>query len=173
MKQEKLFLLSRRVLALPVGRGMLTIGNLQPVPAEPLPLPDLCLVGRVPPTNAIIALDTGECPTDMRVWPEFHNGVAAGLRLPLEQDAGEAISKITRTWIVYNRPEGNTQPQAPNNSNSSGNASQNLGHAHGGLLMALGLRGHLTTLEMTDIFDYLTQGTVTTTVGVLLGMAAK
>jgi hypothetical protein len=39
--------------------------------------------------------------------------------------------------------------------------------------MALGLRGHLTTLEMTDIFDYLTQGTVTTTVGVLLGMAVK
>ena len=27
-KQEKLLLLSRRVLALPVGRGMLTIGNL-------------------------------------------------------------------------------------------------------------------------------------------------
>jgi hypothetical protein len=173
IKQEKLLLLSRRVLALPVGRGMLTIGNLQPVPAEPLPLPDLCLIGRVPPTNAQLALDTGECPTDLKVWPEFHNGVAAGLRLPLEQDAGEMISKITRTWIVYNRPPKNSQSQAQNNSNSSSNSSQSLGHAHGGLLMALGLRGHLTTLEMTDIFDYLTHGTVTTTVGVLLGMAAK
>jgi hypothetical protein len=172
MKQDKLLLLSRRVLAQPVGRGMLTIGNLQPVPAEPLPLPDLCLTGRVPPTNAILALDTTDCPTDLRVWPEFHNGVAAGLRLPLGEDADEIVSKITRTWIVYNRPQRNNEPQSQNNPNTP-NPSQNLSHSHGGMLMALGLRGHLTTLEMTDIFDYLTQGTVTTTVGVLLGMAAK
>ena len=87
LKQEKLLLLCRRVLALPLGRGMFTIGNLKPVPAEPLPVPDLCLVGRVPPTNAMLALDTTECPSDLKVWPEFHNGVAAGLRLPLEDDA--------------------------------------------------------------------------------------
>ena len=172
MKQEKLLLLSRRVLALPVGRGMLTLGNLEPIPAEPLPLPDLCLIGRVPPTNAMLALDTTDCPTDLRVWPEFHNGVAAGLRLPIEKDAGEIVSKITRTWIVYNRPPKNSQLPSSNISTAS-NITQSLGHSHGGLLMALGLRGHLTTLEMTDIFDYLTQGTVTTTVGVLLGMAAK
>lgn len=169
LKQEKLLLLSRRILALPLGRGMVTIGNLKPVPAEPLPLPELCLVGRVPPTNALLALDTTDCPSDLKVWPDFNNGVAAGLRLPLEKDAGALISKITRTWIVYNRP-GN---QVQQNSQSPSSSNQNLGHAHGGLLMALGLRGHLTTLEMTDIFDYLTQGTVTTTVGVLLGMAAK
>jgi hypothetical protein len=173
LKQDKLLLLSRRVLALPLGRGMLTIGNLRPVPAEPLPLPDICLVGRVPPANAMLTLDTAECPTDLKVWPDFHNGVAAGLRLPLERDAAEIISKITRTWIVYNRPARTTESQPQNNPASSPNSSQNLGHSHGGLLMALGLRGHLTTLEMTDIFDYLTHGTVTTTVGVLLGMAAK
>lgn len=39
--------------------------------------------------------------------------------------------------------------------------------------MALGMRGHLTQLEMTDIYDYLTQGQVTLTCGVLLGMAAN
>jgi anaphase-promoting complex subunit 1 len=39
--------------------------------------------------------------------------------------------------------------------------------------MALGLRGHLSTLNMTDIYDYLTDGVVTTTVGVLIGMAAN
>jgi hypothetical protein len=173
LKQEKLLLLSRRILALPVGRGMFTIGNLQPVPAEPLPLPDMLLVGRVPPTNAMLALDTAESPSDLKVWPEFHNGVAAGLRLPLEADAGEIISKITRTWIVYNRPAESSQPQNNNNNNNATPLPPSPIHAHGGLLMALGLRGHLTTLEMTDIFDYLTQGTVTTTVGVLLGMAVK
>jgi hypothetical protein len=173
LKQEKLLLLSRRILALPVGRGMFTIGNLQPVPAEPLPLPEISLVGRVPPTNAMLALDTSETPADLKVWPEFHNGVAAGLRLPLEADAGEIISKITRTWIVYNRPDESAAQSQNNTNNNSASPPPSPIHAHGGLLMALGLRGHLTTLEMTDIFDYLTQGTVTTTVGVLLGMAVK
>ena len=172
-KQEKLLLLSRRVLALPVGRGMFTIGNLKPVPAEPLPLPDICLSGRIPPTNSNMALDVSECPVDMNVWPEFHNGVAAGLRLPLQLDGEESISKITRTWIVYNRPSNNSQVDSQNNANASDNNSQGLNHAHGGLLMALGMRGHLAALEMTDIFDYLTHGSVTTTVGCLLGMAAK
>ena len=68
-KQEKLLLLSRRVLSLPVGRGAFTIGNLKPVPAEPLPLPEICLSGRIPPTNTNMALDTSECPIDMNVWP--------------------------------------------------------------------------------------------------------
>ncbi|CAJ1969662.1 unnamed protein product [Cylindrotheca closterium] len=173
MKQEKLLLLSRRSLALPLGRGMFTIGNLQPVPAEPLPLPEISLVSRVPPTNAMLALDTSEMETDMKVWPDFHNGVAAGLRLPLHMDSNDSISKITRTWIVYNRPD-EAAAQSPNNGSNAANSNQpNPIHAYGGLLMALGLRGHLTALEMTDIFDYLTQGTVTTTVGVLLGMAVN
>lgn len=173
-KQEKLLLLSRRTLALPVGRGMLTIGNLKPVPAEPLPLPELCLSGRVAPTNATLVLDTSECPTDLKVWPEFHNGVAAGLRLPLHEDADEVVSKINRTWIVYNRPSNHdSQAETSNSGQASECTSKALNHAHGGLLMALGMRGHLTALEMTDVFDYLTHGTVTTTVGVLLGMAAN
>ena len=172
-KQERLLLLSRRVLALPLGRGMLTIGNLKPVPAEPLPLPEICLSGRIHPTNTTMALDTSECPVDMKVWPEFHNGVAAGLRLPLQLDGGESVTKITRTWIVYNRPSANNQENSQNNSNTNESSTQDQSHAHGGLLMALGMRGHLTALEMTDIFDYLTHGSVTTTVGCLLGMAAK
>jgi anaphase-promoting complex subunit 1 len=171
-KQEKLLLLSRRVLALPIGRGMLTVGNLKPVPAEPLSLPDICLSARVPPTNATLALDTSECPADMKVWPEFHNGVAAGLRLPMQCERGDSVSKITRTWIVYNRSSSNRPLHSHANDNSGG-VVQSLDHGHGGLLMALGMRGYLSALEMTDVFDYLTHGTITTTVGTLLGMAAK
>jgi len=167
LKQKRLLLLSKRTLALPVGRGMLSLGSLQPVAAEPLPIPELCLKGRVPPTNASLAL-TEECPSDMRVWPEFHNGVAAGLRLPHADETGV---KMTRTWIVYNRPPPASQAQA--DGEESNTPQQRLGHSHGGLLLALGLRGHLTALEMSDIYEYLTQGSVTTTVGVLLGMASN
>lgn len=49
-------------------------------------------------------------------WPEFHNGVAAGLRL------APSGHQLTRTWIVYNKPE---EPS----------------YTHAGLLMALGLTG--------------------------------
>ena len=166
LKQKKLLILSTRTLSLPVGRGMMTIGTLQPVEAEPLPIPELCLKGRVPATNSSIMLDESE--SHPRVWPDFHNGVAAGLRLPLAEDSAV---KITRTWIIYNRP-----PAACQNSAEGDDAVSLLhrqGHAHGGLLLALGLRKHLTALEMSDVYEYLTQGSVTTTVGVLLGMAAN
>ena len=171
LKQKRLLFLSRRALALPIGRGMLTIASLHPVPAEPMPIPDLCLKGRVPPTNASISLDMSDCPADMRVWPEFHNGVCAGLRLPVEEACGSF--EISRTWIVYNRP-----PSVNQNSSEDGDEAANTellfkNHSHGGLLLALGLRGHLNALEMSDLYEYLTQGTVTTTVGILLGMAAN
>jgi hypothetical protein len=48
--QKQLFLLNHRALALPTGLGMLTVGSLRRIPAEPLPLPDnvqqLCLKPR-------------------------------------------------------------------------------------------------------------------------------
>ncbi|GAX28424.1 anaphase-promoting complex subunit 1 [Fistulifera solaris] len=168
LKQKRLHSLILRSLALPVGRGMLTIGNLEPIPAEPLPVPELCLRGRVPPTNAGITLDLTDSPSDLRVWPEFHNGVAAGLRLPSKNDSSDL--HISRTWIIYNKPppykEQTTEGAEPNTEILFKN------HSHGGVLLALGLRGHLTALEMSDLYEYLTQGTVTTTVGILLGLAA-
>ena len=86
LKQDQLLLLCRRILANPIGRGMLTFGTTQPSLAEPLPIPDLCLVGRVPPTNAHISLDMSNCPPNMTMWPKFHNGVAAGLRIGFEKN---------------------------------------------------------------------------------------
>lgn len=170
LKQKKLSLLVQRALALPIGRGMMTIGGIKPVAAEPLPIPELCLKGRVPPSNATLSMDQSECTPEARIWPEFHNGVAAGLRLPLPFECKETMSRVTRSWIVYNRPACTSQE---NNDDASNRAGDLKSHAHGGFLLALGLRGHLTALEMTDLYEYLTEGTVTTTVGVLLGMAAN
>jgi len=174
LKQERLLVLCRRSFAVPLGRGMLTLGNLKPIPADPLPVPVLCLCGRVPPTNATLALDTTSSPADMDVWPAFHNAVAAGLRLPYnEHTSEETLRQVTRSWIVYNGSS--TQASAQQNASNAETAESQtpVSHAQGGLLMALGLRGHLSTLKMTDIYDYLTDGVVTTTVGVLIGMAAN
>lgn len=57
------------------------------------------------------------------MWPAFHNGVSAGLRIVRDMPTTDS------TWIVYNKPD------------STGDALDK--HSHAGLLMALGLLGHL------------------------------
>lgn len=46
--------------------------------------------------------------------------------------------KMSRTWILYNKPE---EPNV----------------VHAGLLLALGLHGHLRVLTITDIYQYYSQ----------------
>lgn len=55
-KHEKLLLLCRRTIALPLGRGMLTLGTLNLESSEQLFIPNIVLAGRVPPTNSTLAL---------------------------------------------------------------------------------------------------------------------
>lgn len=141
-EQTKLRQLVTRSFALSVGRGMFTLGTLNPRLTEPLAIPTLNVIGRTL-DNTTVRLESpapgfSDCP-------EFHNGVASGLRL-----LPGLKKKITRTWIVYHRPE---EPS----------------YFHAGLLMALGLRGYLSSLAMTDVFDYLSQGHDATTTGILLG----
>jgi len=116
--------------------------------ADVLPIPELCLAGRLPPSNSVITLDKTSVPADYCHWAEFHNGVAAGLRLL------PRMEKISRTWITY------IKPTAPSMS-------------HAGVLLALGLKGYLSELAMTDVFEYLSQGHSATTVAILLGMVAS
>ena len=120
----------------------------------------MCLLGRSPPCNVTVALDlSSPLAGALSLWPKFHNGVAVGLRLQSLRSTSRLTARqrksvcITRTWIVYNKPETPT-PQ------------------HGGLLLALGLQQQLHVLAMTDIYEYLTLGHDPTTVGMLLGMAA-
>jgi hypothetical protein len=105
-QQVKLLALCRRSLAGICGRGMLTMGSMRPLLGEILPVPPLALKGRCPPNNTIVVLDLSTAPADLTLWPEFHNGVAAGLRLnPAGQnrDCPSQRSVITRSWVMYNR----------------------------------------------------------------------
>ena len=81
-EQEKALLsLCVRTMALGVGRGMFTLHTCQPMLTETLAIPDLCLKGRAPPRNTTVDLTRIDVPPNMAVWPQFHNGVAAGLRI--------------------------------------------------------------------------------------------
>ncbi|KAK1284173.1 Anaphase-promoting complex subunit 1 [Acorus calamus] len=150
LQQLQLWHLAQRTTALPLGRGAFTLATTYTLFTEGLEVPRLVLAGRLPSQqNATVNLDPNtRNMVELRSWPEFHNGVAAGLRLAPFQ------GKMSRTWISYNKPE---EPNV----------------THAGLLLALGMHGHLRVLTITDVYQYLSQEHDITTVGILLGMAAS
>lgn len=150
LQQAQLWQLAQRTTALPLGRGAFTLATTFTLLTEALTVPKLVLAGRLPAQqNAIVNLDPNiRNVQELISWPEFHNAVAAGLKLaPLQ-------GKVSRTWIVYNKPE-----------------EMNVTHA--GLLLALGLHGHLHVLTISDIYTYLTWDHESTSVGLMLGLAAS
>uniref|UniRef100_A0A7G3ADA9 Putative anaphase-promoting complex apc subunit 1 meiotic check point regulator/tsg24 n=1 Tax=Lutzomyia longipalpis TaxID=7200 RepID=A0A7G3ADA9_LUTLO len=148
-KEKQLFAICTRTMALPVGRGMFTLRTTSPTSTESLPIPKLCLTGKEVLKGATIELQQIEVPPNMNCWPLFHNGVAAGMRIsPQAKD-------IDSTWIVYNKPKG----------------SSDVSIEHAGLLMALGLNGHLKSLSFMSIYDYLLKCDEMTSIGLLLGIS--
>ena len=150
-QQARLWSLAPRTSALAVGRGAFTIGTSRARPTESLRVPTLTLAGCLPAQRgATVKLDlsAASASADFTAWPEFHNGAAAGLAL-----AARTKGELTRAWIVFNRPR---EPS----------------YTHAGVLMALGLTGHLRALTNTDLYRYLVQEHDATTLGVLVGVAA-
>ncbi|EEE63377.1 hypothetical protein OsJ_18189 [Oryza sativa Japonica Group] len=150
LQQQQLWNFAQRTTALPFGRGAFTLATTYTLLTEALVFPKLVLAGRLPAQqNATVNLDLStRSVSEFKSWAEFHNGVAAGLRLAPFQE------KMLRTWIQYNRPS------EPN-------------FTHAGLLLAFGLHEHLRVLTMTDAYRYLSQEHDITRLGLLLGLAAS
>ncbi|CAH0477081.1 unnamed protein product [Peronospora belbahrii] len=184
-QQARLLLLCKRSMALSVARGMVTLGSFDVSTAQTqiwrLRIPALPLVGRKPPANAIVELDLSGYAKELTYWPQFHNGCATGFRLP----AYDLSGVINRHWIKYHRPSVSDSPQR----NAGGTALNgqagatrpgdtatcNLEEAyaaHAGLLLGLGLRGHLKCLSMADVYNYLSLSNEFVTVAIMLGMAS-
>ncbi|KAK9511917.1 hypothetical protein O3M35_000478 [Rhynocoris fuscipes] len=150
-QERHLYAICTRTMALPIGRGMLDLHTTEPVITEQLSIPKLCLSGRAPPRGTSVELTHIEVVPNMNLWPLFHNGVAAGLRIsPHAKD-------IESTWIIFNKPK---------------NGSDALPE-HAGFIMALGLSGHLNNLMQIYLYNYLHKCHEMTSVGVLLGLAAS
>uniref|UniRef100_A0A452YX07 Anaphase-promoting complex subunit 1 n=1 Tax=Aegilops tauschii subsp. strangulata TaxID=200361 RepID=A0A452YX07_AEGTS len=150
LQQQQLWNFAQRTTALPFGRGAFTLATTYTLLTEALVFPKIILAGRLPAQqNATVNLDLStRSVSEFSSWAEFHNGVAAGLRLAPFQE------KMLRTWIQYNRPS------EPN-------------FTHAGLLLAFGLHEHLRVLTMTDAYRYLSQEHDITTLGLLLGLATS
>ncbi|KAI4480329.1 hypothetical protein M0804_010327 [Polistes exclamans] len=148
-QERHLHALCTRTMALPVARGMFTLRTSTPIITEQLPIPRLCLTGKAPPRGTTVELAHIDVPPNMNLWPLFHNGVAAGLRIHPN------ASNIDSTWIVYNKQQ-----------------QGEFGIEHSGFLMALGLNGHLKNLAPFSMYEYLVECHEATSVGLLLGLSA-
>ncbi|KAG0344650.1 Anaphase-promoting complex subunit 1 [Podila humilis] len=145
--QDLLRKLAQRTLALPVGRAILTFGTLSSNLPQGYPIPVITLSAKLIPSHGVAELDINTLGGEYALcWPQFHNGVAAGLRIsPNSTD-------VKGSWVIYNRP-------------------QNLDSTHAGFLLALGLTGHLRVLSASQLYRYLTAEHEMTSTGLLLGLA--
>ncbi|XP_065560963.1 anaphase-promoting complex subunit 1-like isoform X3 [Artemia franciscana] len=152
-QERHLFALCMRTMALPVGRGALSLqtSEIEEV-FDPLSIPRLCLSGKAPPRNTTVELTHIDVPANMNQWPLFHNGVAAGLTLRRNTKG------VTDSWIGFNRPKASLD--------SFGEPTPE----HAGFLFALGILGHLPNLSKINIHSYLVRNNDMIGVGVILGM---
>ncbi|EFC50559.1 predicted protein [Naegleria gruberi] len=173
--QRKILLnMKQQVLSFCIGRGMLSIASKKnnnsgsvsnDTTSNILTIPPIVLSSKLKRNRAIMTIDVSKIVPENEIsascstqWAEFHNGVASGLTIGRD-------SKITKEWIMFHKPN----KRAGQFMNKTSNDSV----SHAGLLLALGLQGHLTCLGPTDIYGYLQQRHEATTIGILLGLSCS
>lgn len=136
-------------MSLSLGRAMYSYASLQSVDSDSFSIPKIDLTVRMVPHSVTISVDPLKMIVpEARMWAEFHNGVAAALRI------ARGTSGIDSTWIAFNRPN-------------------DLTPEHAGFILGLGLNGHLEGMYTWHTFSYLTPKHEMTTVAMLLGLAAS
>ncbi|CAG8511711.1 11496_t:CDS:2, partial [Dentiscutata heterogama] len=133
----------------PVGRAVLTYSTVTPIATEPFPIPGLSLAIKVLPFNTLVQVERALRLPESAEWPEFHDGVASGLRIPSTID-------IEGSWISLNKPK-------------------ELTNSHAGFLLGLGLNGHLKSMATWQAVEYLmkTPKHDITTIALVLGLPAS
>ncbi|KAH0579751.1 hypothetical protein H2248_002588 [Termitomyces sp. 'cryptogamus'] len=146
--QNLVLRIAERTLALPFGRAMFTFGSVPTVIREAYTIPKVEYSIRLQPMNVIVTPEPGKTPpTESLSWGDFHNGVAAGLRI------SPFSAGVESSWIAFNKPS-------------------ELTPEHAGFLFGLGLTGHLKEMLTWHTFGYLTPKHDLTSIGVLLGLSA-
>jgi anaphase-promoting complex subunit 1 len=100
------------------------------------------------PLNTVVVLESSKLTTETKNWTDFHNGVAAGLRLAPHSKSVES------SWIQFAKPSELTAD-------------------HAGFLFGLGLNGHLKQVDTWNTFSYLSPKHDLTSMAILLGLAAS
>ena len=152
IEEEEKFLscICVRTMSLPIGRGLLTLHTVNPIPTEPVIIPDLNLKGKSVTKKTTIDLTRVEVPPNMTYWPLFHNGVASGLTI--HSQAKDLSSAWIKSHLAKNFELTNEQA---------------------GFLYGLGLTGHLANFSILNVHDALTRRHDLTNIAILLGLASS
>ena len=137
-----------RMIALPAGDGMIHFDSQVPLMTEKYHLPGFNSSAIMQPMGHTVTTDRSGMTEEKVNWAYFHAGVSIGLRI------SRNAKGIDTSWLVFNKPG-------------------ELTNRHAGLLLALGLNGHLRTLAKWLSFKYLTPKHTMTSVGLLLGISAS
>ncbi|KAM0716993.1 hypothetical protein Q7P37_006845 [Cladosporium fusiforme] len=137
-----------RMIALPAGDGMIHFDSQIPLMTEKYHLPGFNASAIMQPMGHTVTTDRSGLTEEKVNWAYFHAGVSVGLRI------SRNAKGIDTSWLVFNKPS-------------------DLTNRHAGLLLALGLNGHLRSLAKWLSFKYLTPKHTMTSVGLLLGISAS
>lgn len=137
-----------RTFSLPVGSSMIKFSNKKPLLTEKYPLYGFSTSCLMKPMGNVVTAERQNYSEEKYFWAFFNAGVAAGLSISRDAQG------IDTSWIMYNKPA-------------------ELTNKHAGLLLGLGLNGHLRTIAKWLSFKYLTPKHTMTSVGLLLGLSAS
>jgi hypothetical protein len=131
--QAALKQLTRRALAQPIGRGILSYTTRDFRSRDLVPIPPLVLNGQTA-DGLVITADASVSAAENILWPMFHNAVAAGLRfMPVSQEG----QQLPRHWILH----------------QARTATSPVDRA--GVVLAAGLTRQLRALEVMDVYALL------------------
>jgi anaphase-promoting complex subunit 1 len=137
-----------RTFSLPVGSSMIKFSSKKPLLTEKYPLYGFSTSCLMKPMGNVVTAERLNYSEEKYFWAFFNAGVAAGLSISRDAQG------IDTSWIMYNKPS-------------------ELTNKHAGLLLGLGLNGHLRTIAKWLSFKYLTPKHTMTSVGLLLGLSAS
>ncbi|KAJ4384788.1 Anaphase-promoting complex subunit 1 [Didymella sp. IMI 355093] len=137
-----------RTFSLPVGSSMMKYSSKKPLLTEKYPLYGFSTSCLMKPMGNVVTAERQNYSEEKYFWAFFNAGVAAGLSISRDAQG------IDTSWIMYNKP-------------------LELTNKHAGLLLGLGLNGHLRTIAKWLSFKYLTPKHTMTSVGLLLGLSAS
>lgn len=137
-----------RTFSLPVGSSMIKFSSKKPLLTEKYPLYGFSTSCLMKPMGNVVTAERQNYSEEKYFWAFFNAGVAAGLSISRDAQG------IDTSWIMYNKP-------------------LDLTNKHAGLLLGLGLNGHLKSIAKWLSFKYLTPKHTMTSVGLLLGLAAS
>ena len=147
-QQELAKVVALRTLSVSLGRGLLFYNARLPLLTEKFPIHGFTLSCVMKPSDSTVTADRSVFTEEKVSWAFFHAGVEAGLSISKEAKG------VDTSWILFNKP-------------------RDLTNRHAGLLLALGLNGHLKCLAKWVAFKYLTPKHNMTSIGLLLGLSAS